>query len=222
MVVLRIIDLCPCLDFAIPSKVGHIDQTYVLLHIIPCWKLCFILILHLFMVYLLVILVLFSLLCLRHLCRCPLTITFCLLGFFPSSITKLLPFDYLCPLSIDMLVPLDSLILLFQIVTSENSVSSLNIPVYMSMTFLSSEIPPYFVVKSLSFVFYIPLSWYAHILGVLRTLIFSSMLTFIPQWLFKTFQLTCLWPSLFPKDPWAVILFCTPVVISLLPYNFPQ
>jgi hypothetical protein len=26
MVVLRIIDLCPCLDFGIPSKVGHIDQ----------------------------------------------------------------------------------------------------------------------------------------------------------------------------------------------------
>jgi hypothetical protein len=31
MVVLRIIDLYPCLDFGIPSKVGHIDQTYVLL-----------------------------------------------------------------------------------------------------------------------------------------------------------------------------------------------
>jgi hypothetical protein len=27
MVVLRTIDLCPCLDFDIPSKVGHIDQT---------------------------------------------------------------------------------------------------------------------------------------------------------------------------------------------------
>ena len=26
MVVLRIIDLCLCLDFGIPSKVGHIDQ----------------------------------------------------------------------------------------------------------------------------------------------------------------------------------------------------
>jgi hypothetical protein len=25
MVVLRIIDLCPCLDFGIPSKVGHIE-----------------------------------------------------------------------------------------------------------------------------------------------------------------------------------------------------
>src|SRR6187455_1891079 len=38
MVVLRIIDLCPCLDFDIPSKVGHIDQTYVLLYIITCWS----------------------------------------------------------------------------------------------------------------------------------------------------------------------------------------
>jgi hypothetical protein len=36
MVVLRIIDLCPCLDFGIPSKVGHIDQNYILLYIIPC------------------------------------------------------------------------------------------------------------------------------------------------------------------------------------------
>ena len=26
MVVLRTIDLCPCLDFDIPSKFGHIDQ----------------------------------------------------------------------------------------------------------------------------------------------------------------------------------------------------
>jgi hypothetical protein len=26
MVILRIIDLCPCLDFGIPSKVGHINQ----------------------------------------------------------------------------------------------------------------------------------------------------------------------------------------------------
>ena len=41
MVVLRTIDLCPCLDFDIPSKVGHTDQTYVLLYIIPCWKIVF-------------------------------------------------------------------------------------------------------------------------------------------------------------------------------------
>jgi hypothetical protein len=40
---------------------------------------------------------------------------------------------------------------LFQILTSENFVAYLNIPVYMSMTFLSSEIPSYFVAKSLSF-----------------------------------------------------------------------
>jgi hypothetical protein len=34
MVVLRIIDLYSHLDFGIPSKVGHIDQTYVLLYIL--------------------------------------------------------------------------------------------------------------------------------------------------------------------------------------------
>jgi hypothetical protein len=36
MVILRIIDPYYHLDFGIPSKVGHIDQTYVLLYIIPC------------------------------------------------------------------------------------------------------------------------------------------------------------------------------------------
>jgi hypothetical protein len=34
MVVLRIIDLYYHLDFGIPSKVGHIDQVYVLLYIL--------------------------------------------------------------------------------------------------------------------------------------------------------------------------------------------
>jgi hypothetical protein len=66
MVILRIIDPYPYLDFGIPSKVGHIDQTYVLLYIYTLLKIClFIPIPHLFMVYLLVILALFSLLCLR-------------------------------------------------------------------------------------------------------------------------------------------------------------
>jgi hypothetical protein len=66
MVVLRIIDPYSHLNFGIPSKVGHIDQTYVLLYILYLAKIFwFILIPHLFMIYLLVILVLFSLLCLR-------------------------------------------------------------------------------------------------------------------------------------------------------------
>jgi hypothetical protein len=34
MVVLRIIDPYYHLDFGIPSKVGHIDQTYVLLYVL--------------------------------------------------------------------------------------------------------------------------------------------------------------------------------------------
>jgi hypothetical protein len=41
------------------------------------------------------------------------------IGVFPSSITKLVPSDYLCPLSIDMLVLLDSSVLLFQTLISE-------------------------------------------------------------------------------------------------------
>jgi hypothetical protein len=65
MVVLRIIDPYYHLDFGIPSKVGHIDQIYVLLYILYlAEKICFILIPN-FMVYLLVILAMFSLLCLR-------------------------------------------------------------------------------------------------------------------------------------------------------------
>jgi hypothetical protein len=62
---------------------------------------------------------LISLLCLRHLCRCPLTITFLSVGILPSSVIKFLPFDYHNSLSIDMLILLDSLVLLFQILTSE-------------------------------------------------------------------------------------------------------
>jgi hypothetical protein len=62
---------------------------------------------------------LISLLCLRHLCRCPLTITFLSVGILPSSVIKLLPFDYLYSLSIDMLVLLDSSILWFQILASK-------------------------------------------------------------------------------------------------------
>jgi hypothetical protein len=39
MVVLRIIDPYSHLDFGIPSKVGHIDQTYVLLYILYLAKI---------------------------------------------------------------------------------------------------------------------------------------------------------------------------------------
>ena len=68
-------------------------------------------------------------------------------GILSSSSIKVLPFDHPYSLGIDMIVPLDSSILLFQILTSENSVVYLNIPVYMSMNFLSSEIASYSVVK---------------------------------------------------------------------------
>jgi hypothetical protein len=64
---------------------------------------------------------LISLLCLRHLCRCPLTNNLLSVGTLPTSVIKFLPFDYLYSLSIDRLVPLDSSILLFQILTSKNS-----------------------------------------------------------------------------------------------------
>jgi hypothetical protein len=94
---------------------------------------------------------LISLLCLRHLCRCPLTITFLSSGILSSSIVKFLPFSNLYSLGIDMLVSLDSSILLFQKHTSKNSVAYLNISVFISLSFLSFEIHSYSVVKSLSF-----------------------------------------------------------------------
>jgi hypothetical protein len=116
---------------------------------------------------------LISLLCLRHLCRCPLTITFLSFGILFSSIIKLLPFDHPYSLGIDMLVPLDSSILLFQILTSENFVAYLNISVYMSMILLSFETLSYSIVKSLSFwQFVLSWSWYARTLGIWHTLIF--------------------------------------------------
>jgi hypothetical protein len=60
---------------------------------------------------------LISLLCLRDLCRCPLTMTFLSFGILLSFVIRLLPFYRLYSLGIDM--PLDSSILLFQILTSE-------------------------------------------------------------------------------------------------------
>jgi hypothetical protein len=66
------------------------------------------------MLHLFILLDLISLLCLRHLCRCPLTLNFLSFGILFSSITKLLPFGNLYSLGIDMLVSLDSLTLLFQ------------------------------------------------------------------------------------------------------------
>jgi hypothetical protein len=94
---------------------------------------------------------LISLLCLLHLCRCPLTITFLSFGILSFFIIKLPPFGNLYSFGIDIFVSLDSSILLSQILTCENSVAYLNIPVYMFMTFLSFEILSYPVVKSLSF-----------------------------------------------------------------------
>jgi hypothetical protein len=65
MVVLRTIDLYYHLDFGTPSKVGHIDQIYVLLYVLYLTENVIYFYFLIFLVYLLVILVMFSLLCLR-------------------------------------------------------------------------------------------------------------------------------------------------------------
>jgi hypothetical protein len=94
---------------------------------------------------------LISLLCLQHLCRCPMTITFLSFGIPFPFVIRLLPFGNLYSFGIDILVSLDFSILLSQILTSENSIAYLNIPVYMFTTFLSFENSLYSVFKSLSF-----------------------------------------------------------------------
>jgi hypothetical protein len=78
-------------------------------------------------------------------------------GIVFSSIIKLLPFDHPYSLGIDMLVPLDSSIFLFQILTSENFIAYLNISVYMAMIFLSFEILSYSVLSRYLTTISIPL-----------------------------------------------------------------
>jgi hypothetical protein len=137
---------------------------------------------------------LISLLCLRHLCRCPLTKTFLSFRILFSSIIKFLPFDYIYSIGIDMMYLLDFFPYpypLIQILNPKNSIAYLNISVYMSMTFLSFETLSYSIVKSLSFD-----NLYSLYIGMLVPLescilLFSYVLTFISQYLFKTFQLTC-------------------------------
>jgi hypothetical protein len=98
-----------------------------------------------------------SLLCLRHLWRCPLTIAFLSFGILSSSIIKLLPFDNLYSFGIDILVSLDSSILLSQILTSKNYVAYLNIAVYMFTTSLSFETSSYSILSHYLSVIFIPL-----------------------------------------------------------------
>jgi hypothetical protein len=87
-----------------------------------------------------------------------------------------------------MLVSLDSSILLFQILTSKNSATYLNILVYMSMILLSFETLSYSIVKSLSFG-----NLYSLGLGMLVSLeacilLFLYMLTFISHVYLKYFS----------------------------------
>jgi hypothetical protein len=167
---------------------------------------------------------LISLLCLRHLFRCPLTITFLSFGILPSFVIKiatlwlsLFPWYWHArtPRFFNTLVSIPT--------SDKNSAAYLNISVYMSMILVSFETLSYSIVKSLSFwQFVLSWSWYARTIRILHTLIFLYMLTFISQCMFKTFRLTCFWPPLFLDDPWATILFHTPLMISLFPYNFPR
>jgi hypothetical protein len=132
---------------------------------------------------------LISLLCLRHLCRCPLTIAFSLLGFFSLPLLNFYHLAVSIPLVLTCCIfwILPYPYPLIQILNPKNSIAYLNIWVYMSMTFSSFETLYYSIVKSLSFG-----NLYSLRLGMLVPLescilLFLYVLTFISQYLFKTF-----------------------------------
>jgi hypothetical protein len=151
----------------------------------------------------------------------PLTITFLSFGIHFSSVIKLLPFDHLYPLGIDMLVSLYSSILLFQMLTSEFLLPTSTFQfIYPWSSYLLRPFPILLLGRYLSAIFISLVLLYSCPWSLAYSHIFLWMLIFIPQFLFKTFQLTCPWPPLFLSDPWTAILFCTSLVISLIPCNF--
>jgi hypothetical protein len=151
----------------------------------------------------------------------PLTIAFSLLGLFPHPLlnyyhlTISIPFCYWHDRILAFLIPL-SFILKYLPLYLYCSFKQFSLGVHDLLVFWDHFL---FGCKSLSFD-----NFYALGLGKLAPLescllLFLYVLTFISQYMFKTFQLTCPWPPLFLNDPWAIILFCTPVVTSLFPCN---
>ena len=114
---------------------------------------------------------LISFLCLRHLFRCPLTITFLsFLGFFPLSLLNCYYLANSSPLVLTCLYPFNTLVSSTYLWIST---AYLNISVYMYII-LSFETLSYSVVKSLSFrQFVLPWSWCA------RTFVISHTFTFV-------------------------------------------
>jgi hypothetical protein len=122
-----------------------------------------------------------SLLCLRHLCRCPLTITFLSFWDFSSLSCYHLAISILLVLACCIFWILPYLYPLIQTLNPENSVAYFYISVYMSMILLSFETLSYSIVKSLSFwQFVLSWSWYARTIRILHTLIFIYAYLYIP------------------------------------------
>jgi hypothetical protein len=134
----------------------------------------------------------------------PLTITFLSVGILPSSVVKLLPFDYLCSLNINMLVLIDSSILLFQILTSEFLLPTQTFQFICPWSYCLLRPFPTLLLSHYLFGYLYSLGLSMLVPLESCILLFLYMLTFISQYLFKTFQLTCPWPPLFLNDPWAV------------------
>jgi hypothetical protein len=145
------------------------------------------------MLYLFIILDLLSFLCLRHIFRCPLTITLLSFAIISSSTIKFLPFDNLYFLGIGMLVSLNSSILLSLNSNTylEIPTAYLNISVYMSMTFLFSEILSCSIVNSLSFDNFYSISLGMPVSMEPRILLYFMYSFVYTQRLFRTFHFTC-------------------------------
>jgi hypothetical protein len=92
-----------------------------------------------------------SLLCLRHLCRCPLTITFLSFWDFLSLSCYRLAISIPLVLTCCIFWILPYPYPLIQTLNPKNSVAYFYISVYMSMILLSFETLSYSIVKSLSF-----------------------------------------------------------------------
>jgi hypothetical protein len=151
----------------------------------------------------------------------PLTIGFNLLGLFPHPLlncyylTISIPFCYWHACILAFLIPL-SLNLKYLPLYLYCSFKQFSLGVHDLLVFWDHFL---FGCKSLSFD-----NFYALGLGMLVPLescllLFLYVLTFISQYMFKTFQLTFPWPPLFLNGPWAIILCCPSLVISLFPCN---
>jgi hypothetical protein len=150
----------------------------------------------------------------------PLTITFLSVGILPSSVVKLLPFDYLCSLNINMLVLIDSSILLFQILTSEFLLPTQTFQFICPWYYCLLRPFPILLLSRYLFGYLYSLGLSMLVSLESCILLFLYMLPLYPNDCSR--HLTYPGPPLFLNDPWAVILLCRSLLILLSPCNFTR